>query len=198
MLLHALRTKNDTSSQLLRLPPELRNAIGRLVLLADGDFIIDYYETQAAISILHTCWRLRHELIKIFFMENTFALSTPRRHQGGIHGDDAKERLKRFIQSFPADTVREIKTIYFYSSETRERSAGNIISRAGEASRVELAAYGHGQEPPVVWSAVEETRPGQVCGYVDRLCLGGMRKKDRTLMSARERLEEWSRVQGRG
>lgn len=48
-------TKNDTSSPLLRLPPELRNAIGRLVLLADGDFIIDYYEIQAAISILHTC-----------------------------------------------------------------------------------------------------------------------------------------------
>lgn len=95
-------------------------------------------------------------------MDNTFALSTPRRYQGGIHGDDAKERLKRFIQSFPADTVREIKTIYFYSSEIRERSAGNIRSRAGEASRVEFAAYGHGQEPPVVWSAVEETRPGQV------------------------------------
>lgn len=48
-------TKNDTSSPLLRLPPELRNAIGRLVLLAEGDFIIDYYEIQAAISILHTC-----------------------------------------------------------------------------------------------------------------------------------------------
>lgn len=27
---------------------------------------------------------------------------------------------------------------------------------------MEFAAYGHGQEPPVVWSAVEETRPGQV------------------------------------
>lgn len=72
------------------------------------------------------------------------------------------------------------------------------MSRAEEAERMERVGCGQDQDPPVLWVAVEERHAQQMCGYVNRLCLGGMRKRDRSLMRAKERLVEWDRFHGLG
>lgn len=68
-----LQMENDTQSPLLRLPPELRNEIGALILLRSEELPLT--EIFEATSLLRVCSRLRRDLRPMFFAENTFSLN---------------------------------------------------------------------------------------------------------------------------
>jgi len=63
---------------------------------------------------------------------------------------------------------------------------------AKEALTVEREDFSGIRDPPVVWVAVTNEGPVNKCGYVNRKGLGGgIKKLDGSLLSARERVEEW-------
>ncbi|KAK5112292.1 hypothetical protein LTR85_011564 [Meristemomyces frigidus] len=64
-------------SQLLALPPELRNIIYRCVLVSDTPINISCEASITPPTLLDTCRRIREEAISIYYHENTFAATAP-------------------------------------------------------------------------------------------------------------------------
>lgn len=67
-----MQKESDEQPPLLRLPPELRNEIGALVLLRSEELPLP--EIFEASSLLRVCSRLRRNLRSMFLAVNTFSL----------------------------------------------------------------------------------------------------------------------------
>jgi len=63
-------------SPILKLPPELRNAIYRCVLISDTPIdVSERNENLTPCYLLATCRQIRAEASKMYYSENTFSVS---------------------------------------------------------------------------------------------------------------------------
>lgn len=187
--IQARRTTNDSESPLLRLPPEIWTIIGRFAVVESGEFQVDRNKKSNGFALLRVCWRLRHEFIAIFYADNAFTVKAGE-YWGNGSDETALLDLQRFLEIVPIDMTPKIRNIHFYGACDRRFPEG-MRSRAAKASKIEHKVFGQLRDPPVVWVALPDLSTQQ-CGFINRLCSGGMKKWDGTLMSGKERMIEWT------
>ena len=194
--IQAKRVANDTYSRLLLLPPEIRALIADLLLVVPGEFPVTKETAIDTTTILRVCSRLRYEFMPIFFTNNLFTMWTG--HSDSENDGAKQKQLKTFLKWAPTDMLSKIHTIHFHPTRiVYGRNYETIRVRANQASQIEQLVFGQLRTPPVVWVAMVEGRT-QMAGFVNRLCIGGMKKKDGSVMTFKERLAEWNSSFGRG